>query len=351
MKTPEGHFQANHENRPFAGVPLRARRWYVVTPNKWKDLSWPPMMDPEKSLAEYRRRICLAVDFINRGLSENPSLDEIAEAAMFSKFHFHRIFHMLVGETVAGFTRRLKLERAANLLIYNRPLGVTDIAMDCGFSSSQNFAKAFRKHFSMTPSAYRLQFSKHGNTNRNEGNAPSPPLGYDAFLFGLNNVSFQRSKEMKVELKTMPDCHVAYARNIGPYGPEGCRAAHRRLERWAEPRGFIPGGLVIGVSWDNPSVTPPEKCRYDACVTVPEDARGEGEIATQVIPGGLCAMYRVRLSQDEFGRAWEQLMGEWLPQSGYQCDDRPTFEICLNDAETDPDHKWEVDICCPIKPL
>ncbi len=43
-------------------------------------------------------------------LADNPSLDEIAAAACFSKFHFHRLFQAHVGETVLEFTRRLRLD-------------------------------------------------------------------------------------------------------------------------------------------------------------------------------------------------------------------------------------------------
>lgn len=44
-------------------------------------------------------------------------------------------------------------------------------------------------------------------------------------------------------------------------------------------------------------------------------------------------------------------MGGWLPESGYQCDDRPTFELCYNNYNEHPEKKHIIDICIPIKPL
>ena len=44
-------------------------------------------------------------------------------------------------------------------------------------------------------------------------------------------------------------------------------------------------------------------------------------------------------------------MGEWLPESGYQPDDRLCYEIYLNDPTTNPQRKHIVDICEPVKPL
>ena len=137
---------------------------------------------------EYRKRVCQAMNFISRNLDRDLSLEEIAGAASFSMFHFHRIFKAVVGETVAGFTRRLRLEFAANRLLSNQHDDITTIAMDCGFSSSQNFAKAFRQHFGTTPSEYRK--SKIRNKNSKNENALSLQAMYDPdtiFVSLLNN--------------------------------------------------------------------------------------------------------------------------------------------------------------------
>lgn len=309
----------------------------------------------EKSYLEYKRRMCLAMNYIVRHLDENPTLDEIAEAAFFSKYHFHRLFHAAVGETVAQFTRRIRLEKAANLLIYDRNRDITTIAHLCGFSSSQNFAKAFRKHFSLSPTEFKKQNSKNGNSKSKNGNDISSSPGYIADqLTGLfTTTSNNRREQMDVDVKEMPEYHVGYVRQIGPYGPEGCGAAFETLMSWAGPRGFAASGLSIGISWDNPEVTPPAKCRYDACITIPKGTEVEGEIGTQSIPGGLYAVYRCRIKTDEFGQAWQDLFGKWLPQSGYQPDERPCYELCHTnpEAEAEADNRWLVEICCPVKPL
>jgi len=100
---------------------------------------------------DYKKRACCVMNFISRNIERVLSLEEIAEVASFSMFYFRQIFKTVVGETVAGFTRRLRLELAANRLL-SKPLDdITMIALDYGFSSSQNFAKAFHQHFRMTP--------------------------------------------------------------------------------------------------------------------------------------------------------------------------------------------------------
>ncbi len=296
---------------------------------------------------EYRRRICRAMNFISRNLDRDLSLEEIAGTANFSMFHFHRIFKAVVGETVAEFTRRLRLELAANRLLSDRHESITSIAMDCGFSSSQNFARAFRQSFGMTPSAYRK--SKHGNKVSKQENALSLWIGYGSGTgFEEDPEKSERMRAMNAEIKQMPEYHVAYVRRIGPYGKETCEGAFNELMRWAGPRGFLKSGETMMVYWDNPEVTPPEKCRIDACVSVPRGTTAEGQIGMQTIRGGYYAVCRFEILPDGFPQAWESAFA-WLVSGGYECDDLPCYELYHNNAEEHPEGKWIFDICIPLK--
>ncbi|MBZ5538496.1 MAG: AraC family transcriptional regulator [Acidobacteriia bacterium] len=68
---------------------------------------------------EYARRVNAALDFIDSNLAEEISLAKLASIACFSPYHFHRIFSALVGEPPAEYVRRLRLEKAAGLLVNN----------------------------------------------------------------------------------------------------------------------------------------------------------------------------------------------------------------------------------------
>lgn len=324
----------------------------------------------EEILNAYEQRINRVIDYIREHIDQELSLDVLAKIACFSKFHFHRIFRALVGETINDFTRRLRLEKAAYLLIFDRKKSITEIAFDCGFSSSQNFAKAFKLHFNITPSNLRknkdfrdftsLQ-SKIGNTEHNPGNTLSnqgKDLGKLLAYYRHSKVNLheqtnqQRRLSMHVEIQEMPSLRVAYVRHIGAYEPEFIGPAFQKLLMWAGPRGLLHDqALVLGVSWDTPHITPEEKCRYDACVTVPERVLPEGNIGVQQLPDGRCAVYQCEVANEQFQEPWTALMRDWLPFSGYQPDDRPTLEIFRNNAAEHPEQKWIVDFCLPVKPL
>jgi AraC family transcriptional regulator len=60
---------------------------------------------------------------------------------------------------------------------------------------------------------------------------------------------------------------------------------------------------------------------------------------------------RFEIDKTEFGDAWQALMGDWFPESGYQPDDRMCCEVYLNDPREHPLGKFIIDICEPVRPL
>ncbi len=151
-----------------------------------------------------------------------------------------------------------------------------------------------------------------------------------------------------VEIRELPDYHVAYIRRFGEYGAE-IGATFGKLLQWAKPKGLLENGTTMSVFWDNPDVTPPESCRTDACITVPGSTEAWGDVRMQTLPGGLCAIYHTEATNEELLQAWRWMFKQWLPNSGYAPANRPPFEIYYNDAALHPEHKWTVDICIPIE--
>ena len=165
------------------------------------------------------------------------------------------------------------------------------------------------------------------------------------------------NKQMKVdvEVKEMPDIPVAYIRHIGPYmgDVDLFEKLFNKLFKWAGPRNLLcfPETKVIAVYYDDPSVTDASKLRLDVCISVPDDTAVDGEIGKTTIRGGKYAVGHFELAVDEYPAAWKALYAGWLPESGYQPDDGPCFEMYLNDPKEHPENKCIVDICIPVKPL
>lgn len=105
------------------------------------------------------RKIARTVEYIRSldqrdGTPTDPSLDELAEVAGLSKYHFLRQFSQVVGMTPGAYLRTLKLCHAARKLrTTNMP--IVEIATSVGFADHPSFSRAFARHMGMTPSEYQ----------------------------------------------------------------------------------------------------------------------------------------------------------------------------------------------------
>ena len=112
-------------------------------------------MDKKYLRQEYISRINRVIDYIEANLQEELSLNSLADVSNFSRFHFHRIFKSMVGETLNQFINRIRIEKAASQLIINPRKSITEIAFDCGFSGSASFSRSFKEMYKMSPSGWR----------------------------------------------------------------------------------------------------------------------------------------------------------------------------------------------------
>src|SRR5262245_25408644 len=104
----------------------------------------------------YIQRVNLAIDYIVGHLDEPLRLRDLARAAKLSPFHFHRVFQALIGSTPAEFVQRLRLDKALRLLSLPRPPSLTAVALACGFSSSSDFSRSFKRRFGIAPSSFDI---------------------------------------------------------------------------------------------------------------------------------------------------------------------------------------------------
>lgn len=313
-------------------------------------------------------RIHRVIDYIDANIDKDLTLEGLASVASFSRFHFHRIFRAFVGETLNQYVTRLRLEKAATLLTSNPKTSITEIAFDCGFSSSATFARAFKEAFRMSASEFRSRRPYKNSKNSKTKSKDRQLLGkmgkekpeMSFYIDSQTNnpiwrMTMSDKKKAQVEVKEMPEMSVAYVRHIGPYAgdEELFRGLYGKLMKWAGPRGLLrfPETKMLSIYHDDPKITDEAKLRTSVCISVPEDTATEGEIGKMKVPGGKFAVARFEIAGDEFGDAWDALLGGWMPESGFQCDDRLSYELCINDPNDHPEKKHIVDICIPVKPL
>ena len=156
---------------------------------------------------------------------------------------------------------------------------------------------------------------------------------------------------MNVKLIDRQPVTVAYLRHLGPYGPPIGQFWQNIYYPWAVTNN-LPTNARYGISHDDPSITAPEQCRYDACAEVAPDFVATGGAFKTTIPGGRYATLGFKGGAEHVVDAWTALLRDWLPGSGFQLDARPCFEYYPTDAECDPSTgAFECQICIPVVPL
>jgi AraC family transcriptional regulator len=266
---------------------------------------------------DYYERIVRTLVYIQRHLDEELELEELASVAAFSRFHFHRVFRGLVGETLKEHIRRLRLERAALALKRTDSL-ITDIALAAGFETHESFTRAFGTMFGVPPSGYRA------------AHQPAPDSASGSHLDDVSGYHPPDYGEpLPVEVKELAACKILFLRHVGPYSQVG--ATWGRLMSWAGIRGLLgPQMRMLGIVHDDPDVTPGDKVRYDAAVVINRPVEPEGEFGVTEVPGGKYAVCTHRGPYETLGRTYQRLFGGWLPKSGCELRDSEAFEEYLN---------------------
>lgn len=308
-------------------------------------------MQKHTTLAEYRRRIEQAMAFIIEHLDQPVNLESIAAASHFSPYHFHRIFHGMVGETVNDFVQRKKMERAAHRLLCTPELSITDIAMRGGFSSGANFAKAFKLYFGVSPSQLRDPHSRHdgkiGKLYSKYGKAFSIRDLYSQTVTNTQVFTADQLKEimMNVRIETLPQKTIAYLTAPKGYELDAIFETWDTINGWADSNNIQDyAARRYAICHDNPMITPTEKCRYDAGIQIGESMTVNSPYKKSLIPAGKYAVAYYKGEGDKVSHFYMELYSAWFPNSGYEPDHYPPIAHYLNDSRQDGYVEMEVQI-------
>ncbi len=255
-------------------------------------------------------RIGRAREVLEARLDEDVPLEELAAAACYSMFHFHRLFRGVTGETVREQSRRLRLERAAHRLVQSDD-DILPIALAAGYESHEAFTRAFKARFGETPSAHRAL----GKAVRSQV------------------METKEVRAMDVMIRKREPVRIAYARHVGPYDEVG--AAWQTLMKWGWTKMMFGKAETFGLCFDDPEVTPRDRIRYDACMVVNAKAKPKGEVQVRELEGGTFAMALhsggYKRIGDTYARLFARVASGPIEGRTWGLGDPPTMEVYLND--------------------
>lgn len=274
----------------------------------------------------YAARIGRVVDYLHDHLEDELNLDLLADVAAMSRWHWHRVYTAMQGETVAATVRRLRFSRAADRLA-NSDADLGEIAKRAGYTTAEAFGRAFKQSYGMTPGAYR------------EG-------GSHALFKAANRAS--DASGFKVEIVALPAERCVAVPHKGSYMQ--ISRAFEQLFASAGPAGLVTRqSRMIGVYYDDPDAVEEAALRSAACLPIDAGRAVPNGFETIETRGGSYAKLSYKGPYADMREAYRWLMGVWLPASRDEAADGPMLEEYLNSPADTAPPELRTDIFLPVE--
>ena len=265
-----------------------------------------------------------SIDFIERNLTEELDIGEIAAKAALSPFYYQRIFGALCGMTAGEYIRARRMTLAAQELAADPECRVIDAALRFGYDSPDSFAKAFQRFHGIAPSQAR------------EAGAPLKsfaPLHIRITMEGGNMLDYRITEKAPftiVGVKRPFHSDTSYE-EIPKFWDEWLAQGEKRP---------VMGTFGVCIDMDGKNFDYWIADLYQPWEDVPAGCE------TRVIPGSLWAQFpcTIRTLQETNTRIWS----EWLPGlSGYTLAGEYDVEVYLPPEEGSEEMKTEIWV--PLK--
>ncbi len=269
--------------------------------------------------------------WIGERLDEPLTLEQIAEFAGLSPYHFSRLFTARIGRSVMFYVRFRRLARAAARLRTEPRLKLIDLAFDCGFESQEAFTRAFRKSFGVSPGRYRRFHQEDIMTTAEQSDIKTP-------VEQLPGLTTREAFTVAGLSRRFDQASIATAPAL-----------------WDKlvPRFPFPGQTgwdSYGVVWSMDRRT--GTFSYMAAGGLDPAAPTPEGLERKEVPAGTYLVFRITLDggpiHPQMKSAMRQIWGELIPASGHAIADAPDFE--RYDGRTPPDRPGAVvDFHVPVK--
>ena len=277
---------------------------------------------------QYQRQLDVVTDYIYAHLDEDLSLETLAHVSGFSRYHWHRIYRAVRGETAAQTVRRLRLERAAAMLT-ETSLPVERIAWKAGFTGTEVFSRAFLRAYRTTPSRFRI------------GGRPASIDSPVTSCGSGSTSSVSQDPGWAVRVETRRGYRLAVSEHRGSYMDIG-RAFSRVKDRMGA------GNSMVAIYEDDPDAVPPADLRSAAGTVVDPGTKIPHDLTERMVPAGRYAIMRYIGPYSSMHDAYRWLYGRWLPSSGEEPRDHPIVEEYLTDPASTSPVDAVTDILLPL---
>lgn len=274
-----------------------------------------------ETLNRYAQRIDRAIELLTEKLNHGsvPALEDLADAAALSKFHFHRIFRLMTGETVNEAVRRIRLAKGSATIEQST---ITNASAEAAYATSQGYARAMRGFTGMSASQAVRQADLQQLFAPRDASAP-----------------------LKIELIELQPLQVLAIRNKADFAD--LDALFSRLFDIAGGPEAVKG--IFGVYLQDPRFADGDGCDFEAAIEIASTPDQFGEARLKEIGGGKFLSLHHAGDYDSIPLALDELTFAVMRDPTLEFRDAAPLVHYLDDPEeTDPD-LLRSDIHLPVR--
>lgn len=291
-------------------------------------------------MIDLKETISACIYYIEENIYNKFTLDDIATQCGISKYHLHRVFKSLTGESLMEYVQARKLSASIGELV-NTNMRIIDIALKYGFDYEQSYIRAFRKKFGYTPFRVRseqmslvikekLNINDIMSVNNSIIYKPSFVFRQKFCLIGIRHKIMSKSGD-KVANQYGRDFFYNHRQEIvNPVNPQ----IYFGYTDWSDnDNGYI---------YYMPSIQVPDLTH------IPEGMTGIAIPARKYVVFRFVGFFRPdEINGRQVGRLLVHMYSKWIFQSGFKFAD--TFRFEYIDADLSKDNYCELDVYQPIE--
>jgi AraC family transcriptional regulator len=287
----------------------------------------------------YEARIERVTAYIHDHMDAPLDLDQLAEVACLSRFHWHRIYRAVSGETVAQTLKRVRMARAG-FDLSGTDLPLAEIAKRSGYPNVRSFTRAFKGAYGVPPGEYRREGGHNHFANAiKDANHP---------MNTAHKTKADNALNFPVEIKMMPRRSVAGVIHKGSYFE--INKTFETLYSTLAARGAMNSILgMVGIYYDDPMATPEAELRSCAGVFVEDDFDFVPPLEKQVLEAGPFAALLHKGPYSDLPAAYDWFYSVWLKNNGHTLRPQPPYEVYLNNPRDVPPSELLTEIFVPVE--
>lgn len=282
------------------------------------------------------------ISYVEKNINNKISLDDISLYAGISKYHLHRMFKSLTGETIMEYVQSRKLTLSIDEIV-NTNRRIIDVALDYGFEYEQSYIRAFKKKFGYTPLKVR---------NDDVSIVTKEKINIDDIMSVNNSITYKPFFVFKQKFNIIGNKHKIITKSgdktANLHGQDFFYNYKNKISDVVNPQIYL--GYTDWSENNNGCIHYIPSVQVKNLENIPDGMVGVSVPAHKYVVFKFVGFFRPEdIKGRQIGRLLVHMYSKWILKSGFKFAD--TFRFEYIDTSLSKDNYCELDIYQPIKDI